>query len=153
MKQFVVLLILMCAVFASDAQILQMSYYHKNSKTDYTIFRIEGKNYTFLDGEFYKGDSVIFRKPANTLVHFEVYNHKYLFASIFDSTDEAIMSAAGYNVRLKKHLYVVSLRKPHKTWFFDCKMKFNSLEIELFDPEKGELIVQPKPKKIRLKSE
>ncbi len=122
---------------------LEGLYNYKTNKFDneLAIFKIDGKKYkTDFKKIFLTVNKNIFENKTDDIVHFMIYNKKYLFIGYFPNSPEHQMSSIGYEIKSLHRMDVIDLKNPSNKWNYNFNGKTAMGLISSFNPKNGDLV-------------
>ena len=142
MKLNATFLILFISVIV-NAQIANLSKFKTNKFEDeLIIFKIKGKKYkTDFSKIFITNDNKsVFENKTNDIIHFMIYDEKYLFVGYFPNTIKQQMSSVGYELRLLNRLEVIDLENSSKKWIYQFDNNITMNRIVNFNSKDGVIV-------------
>ena len=141
MKFKIIFLVLFISMLTS-AQIENLSKFRTDKyEDDLTIFKIKGKKYkTDFKKRFVTDNSIIFENKSDDIIHFMIFDKKYLFVGYFNNTIHQQMQSRVYEFRDLDKLIVVDLDTPSNKWTYQFNGKTTMGHITSFDPKDGDII-------------
>lgn len=150
-SKFKILILFLIVSIKANCQLNNLNKFYSEDLTEkhernigvyeISVYNIEGKIYETDQRTFFSSEKeMIFENKTNDIIHFRLYNKRYLFVGYFPNTKQNRMKPIPPEVWLLNRLDVIDLEDKTKKWTY----QFNEITamglIKTFDPKDGDIV-------------